>query len=67
MSETLSETVARLKAITNSAVTSSSADGISASIDQRTAARRLRETSRELADAQGLPDPRPKVARIKLT
>lgn len=67
MAETLVETAARLQAIRNSAVASTTVDGISATIDQAVALQRLREIQRAQALEAGLPDPRPIVARIKLT
>ena len=67
MAETIAEKAARLKATRDAAVTSATVDGISAAIDQGTAARQLREANRALAAEQALPDPRPIVAQIKLT
>lgn len=67
MAETLSQTVARLETIRNSAVSSTTVDGITATIDQAAAEKRLGELRRAQAAEAGLPDPRPVVSRIKLT
>jgi hypothetical protein len=67
MAETLQQSIERLTAIRNSAVTSTTVDGISTTIDQAAAARRLQELQRSQAAEDGLPDPRPIVSRIKLT
>jgi hypothetical protein len=67
MAETLAQTAARLEAIRNSAISSTTVDGISTTIDQAVALQRLREIKRAEALEAGLPDPRPICARIKLT
>ncbi len=67
MSDSLAEQIAKLERIQAAAVTSTSVDGVSASIDQATAARSLRERRRRQAAEQGLPDPRPVVSTIKLS
>lgn len=67
MAESLADTAARLEAIRNSAVTSTTVDGVTATIDQKAAETRHREMQRALAAIAGTPDPRPIVSRIKLT
>ena len=67
MAETLAQTVARLESIRNSAISSTTVDGISTTIDQAAATQRLRELKRAEALEAGLADPRPIVSRIKLT
>jgi hypothetical protein len=66
MAETLAQTAARLASIRNSAISATTVDGISTTIDQSVADRRLREVQRAQAAEAGLPDPRPIVSRIKL-
>lgn len=65
-SETLSETVARLRKIARSGISSVTADGITTNFDQAAAARALREAQQEQSEAEGLANPRPTTAQIRL-
>ena len=64
--DTLEEQIAKLERIQAAAVTATTVDGVSASLDQATAASTLRELRRKQAAEQGLPDPRPVVSTIRL-
>lgn len=67
MAETLAQTVDRLQRTRDAAITSTTVDGISTTIDQTVVDKQLRARKRELAEEAGLSDPRPICARIKLT
>lgn len=64
---TLEQQIERLEQIRNSAATSITVDGVTTNISQDAAAKRLLELNRQLAVANGQPDPRPVAPRIKLT
>jgi len=67
MTENLAETVARLQATRDAAITETVVDGITAKIDQGVANQQLRAARRRQAIEDGLADPRPIASAVKLT
>jgi len=66
MAETLAQTVDRLQRTRDAAVTSTTVDGISTTIDQAVVNQQLRTRRRQLAEDNGEADPRPICSSIRL-